>query len=114
MTTTWALSIQAATGGALADQHDALLASVGPFLESLPRRRVGRVGNVLSCELLSARGIRETNSYLVLIEVDLPSPRALRRLAGELTGTLPVGATVSILGEFERTTRSPEAQLMAW
>jgi hypothetical protein len=114
MTTTWALSIRAATGGALADQHDALLASVRPFLESLPRRRVGRVGNVLSCELLSARGIRETNSYMVLIEVDLPSPRALRRLAEELTEVLRDGATVSVLGEFDRTTRSPESQLMAW
>ncbi|GAS95216.1 laccase-1 [Mycolicibacterium canariasense] len=112
--TTWALSIEAAAADALAEQHDALLAVVRPFLQSLPRRRAGRVGNVLSCELLSARGIRETNRYLVLIDVDLPSPRALRRLAGELTEVLPVGSTVSVLGEFESAARSPESQVMAW
>lgn len=112
--TTWALSIQAASGGALADEHEALLAVMRPFLHSLPRRRAGLVGNVLSCELLSARGIRETNSYLVLIEVDVPSPRAMRRLAGELTEMLPAGSAVSALGEFDSVARSPVSQLIAW
>ena len=112
--TTWALSIETAARGALGEQHDALLTAVRPFLHSLPRRRARRAGNVLSCELLSAGEVRETNSYLVLIDVDLPSARALRRLAGELAEVLPAGATVSTLGEFDSLVRFPESQVIAW
>jgi hypothetical protein len=112
--TTWALSIEATPDGALGAQHEAVLAVVRPLLQSLPRRRAGRGGNVLSGELLSATGIRETNRYLMLIDVDQPSPRALRRLAGELAEVLPAGTTVSTLGEFDSVARAPESQLIAW
>ncbi|SCX16481.1 hypothetical protein [Mycolicibacterium fluoranthenivorans] len=112
--TTWVISIDMAADGPLGEQHDMVLASVQPFLESLPRRPAGRAGSVLASELLSSAGIRETNRYLLLVDVDKPSPRSLRMLAEELTTVLPAGTNVSVLGEFDSVARAPKSQLLAW
>ena len=104
--TTWVISIDLAADGPLGEQHDMALASVQPYLESLPRRVAGRAGNVLASELLSSTGIRETNRYLLLVDVDKPSPRSLRMLADELTTVLPAGTNVSTLGEFDSVARA--------
>lgn len=112
--TTWVISIDMAADGPLGEQHDTVLSSVLPFLESLPRRAAGRAGSVLASELLSSTGIRETNRYLLLVDVDKPSPRSLRMLADELTKVLPAGTNVSVLGEFDSVARAPKSQLLAW
>lgn len=112
--TTWVISIDMAADGPLGEQHDTVLSSVLPFLESLPRRAAGRAGNVLASELLSSTGIRETNRYLLLVDVDKPSPRSMRMLAEELTTVLPAGTNVSVLGEFDSVARASTSQLLAW
>jgi hypothetical protein len=112
--TTWVISIDMAADGPLGEQHDMVLASVQPLMESLPRRPAGRAGSVLASELLSSAGIRETNRYLLLVDVDKPSPRSLRMLAEELTTVLPAGTNVSALGEFDSVARAPKSQLLAW
>lgn len=112
--TTWAISIRIPVDGPLEEQTDALLNSVRPFMESLIRRPARRAGNVFAFELLSATGIRETNRYLLLVDADSPSARALHRLAEGLATVLPAGAIVSALGEFDSVARSPESQLLAW
>ena len=72
------------------------------------------VRNVLASELLSSTGIRETNRYLLLVDVDKPSPRSLRMLAEELATVLPAGTNVSTLGEFDSVARASTSQLLAW
>jgi hypothetical protein len=104
--TTWAIRIQVPPDGNLGDQEVALLKTLGPFLESLAQRPPHRAGNVLAFDLQSATGMRQANSYLLLITVDSAADKPLERLADELPTVLPAGSTASALGEFNSVAKS--------
>ena len=104
--TTWAIRIEVPPDGDLGDQEVALLKTLGPFLESLAHRPPHRSGNVLAFDLQSATGMRQANSYLLLITVDFPADTSLERLADELPSVLPAGSTASALGQFNSVARS--------
>lgn len=108
--TTWAIALKVPPplDAGLDDQEAALLTGLKPFLESLPDRPPTRAGNVLAFDLLSAEGIRQANSYLLLITVDNPAHKKLEEIAAELATVVPDGTTASVLGEFTSVARSLE------
>ncbi|MDF3339135.1 hypothetical protein P3H80_16990 [Mycolicibacterium septicum] len=113
--TTWAISLKVPPplDHGLDDQEEALLTGLKPFLESLPDRPPTRAGNVLAFDLLSAEGMRQANSYLLLVTVDNPADKTLGRLAEEIVTVLPDGSTASVLGEFDSVARSSEPKAHA-
>jgi hypothetical protein len=106
--TTWAISLEVPPppDRRLADQEEALLMGLKPVLESLPNRPPARAGNVQAFDLLSAEGMRQANSYLLLITADNPAHKTLERIAAEVATVLPQGSTASVLGEFVSVARA--------
>lgn len=106
--TTWAVTLKVPPplDGGLDGQEETVLAGLRPFLESLPDRPPTRAGNVLASDLLSTEGMRQANSYLLLITVDNPADKKLARIAEEIVAVLPDGSAASVLGEFKSVARS--------